>query len=275
MKFDMSRAWNDAVAMIGRNREVLMIVAGLFFFVPTVLTTFVTPEMAQPPADADPERVFEAMMQQISTLYADYWWLFLLGAIIQGIGTLALLALLSDSTRPTLGEAIKTGAMGFLPYILASLLLGLLVIAVGAALVGLPAMVHPALGAIGGIAALVAIIYMIVKFSLLAPAIGVERIFNPIAALHRSWRLTKGNSLRLFLFYILLLIVYLVISAILAAIIGLVVAAAGTGAVSLAVQSVLAGILGAAVTVVMVAVLAAVHRQMAGPSSASVSETFD
>ena len=35
---------------------------------------------------------------------------------------------------------------------------------------------------------------------------------NPIAALGRSWRLTKGNSLMLFLFYVLLVLAILVVS---------------------------------------------------------------
>ena len=34
MKFDMSEAWRDAVAMMTANREVLLIVAGIFFLLP-------------------------------------------------------------------------------------------------------------------------------------------------------------------------------------------------------------------------------------------------
>jgi hypothetical protein len=36
MKFDMSEAWREAMAMITANREVLLIVAGIFFLLPSV-----------------------------------------------------------------------------------------------------------------------------------------------------------------------------------------------------------------------------------------------
>lgn len=275
MKFDMSRAWNEAVAMIGGNREVLTIVAGLFFFVPAVITTMVVPEMPQPPAGADPQQVFERLGETMAATYAQYWWLFLLATIVQGIGTIALLALLRDSARPTVGEAIRTGATGFLPYILASILIGFAVVLVALVLVGLPSLVTPALGVLGALLALLVIVYMMVKFSLVGPVIAIEKIFNPAAALKRSWGLTKGNSLRLFGFYLLLFIVYMVIAAIVTAVLGLLVAGLGMGTVSQVVQGLISGLLGAVVTVVFVSVLAAVHRQLAGPSAENLGETFD
>ena len=273
MKFDMSRAWNEAVEMMRANREVLAIVAGLFFFVPAVIAALALPEMQQPPVGSnnDPEAVVDAMM----AAYADQWWIIALTSIIQMIGTIALLALLRDAARPTVGDAIKTGAKGFLPYLLAYFLLGMGLALAGAVLIGGLAAVSTALAALGGLIFAVLLVYALVKFSLIGPVIAIDKVMNPVAVLVRSWKLTKGNSFRLFLFFLLLLLVYVVIAAILGAIFGLISAVLGTGAVSLGIQGILSGLLGAVATTVGVAVMAAVHRQLAGPSTERVSETFD
>ena len=39
MRFSMSDAWNDAMALMRRNREVLAIVAGVFFLLPGLVMT--------------------------------------------------------------------------------------------------------------------------------------------------------------------------------------------------------------------------------------------
>ena len=36
MNFSMSEAWREATAMISANREVLLIVSGIFFFIPSL-----------------------------------------------------------------------------------------------------------------------------------------------------------------------------------------------------------------------------------------------
>ena len=273
MKFDMSRAWNEAVEMMRANREVLAIVAGLFFFVPAVIAALALPEVQQPPVGSsdDPEAVMDAML----AAYTDRWWVIALTSIIQMIGTIALLALLRDASRPTVGEAMKTGAVGFLPYLLAYLLLALGLGLAGAVLIGGLAAVSTALAALGGLIFAVMAVYAMVKFSLVEPVVAIDKVMNPFAVLKRSWAFTKGSSVKLFFFYLLLIVVYVVIAAILGAIFGLVSAALGTGAVSLGIQAILSGLLGAVAATVRVAVLAAVHRQLAGPSAERVSETFD
>ena len=39
MKLEMNRAWNDAVRLVRRSREVVLIVAGVFFFLPYLAFT--------------------------------------------------------------------------------------------------------------------------------------------------------------------------------------------------------------------------------------------
>jgi len=270
MKFDMSAAWRDATAMMSGNREVLLIVAGLFFLLPSVALSLSIGGM-QEAMLADPENM-EAMLFEI---YTGWWWLLILVILAQFVGYLSLLALLRDSGRPTVGEALKTGVTALLPaigaYILTVLGLGLTVgVLIGIAVASDSA----ALGFIAGLLAFVAAVYIGVKLSLTGPVIAIDKVFNPVTALTRSWGLTKGNSVRLFLFYLLLAIVYLVISTIVGAIIGALTFALGTSA-ALTVSGVVSGILSAIVTVVFIAVIAAVHRQLSGPSAEAVSATFE
>ena len=112
MKFDMSAAWRDATAMIGANREVLLVVAGIFFFVPSLILAFTVGDM-QELAVASPDDLQAAML----ALYSEWGWLFALVSLATMIGYLALLALLRDHNRPTVAEAIKIGVVGLLPAI--------------------------------------------------------------------------------------------------------------------------------------------------------------
>jgi hypothetical protein len=90
----------------------------------------------------------------------------------------------------------------------------------------------------------------------------------------RSWRLTKGNSGRLFAFYLLLFIVYIVVSAVLGIVVAALTLAIGESGASM-VEAIVTGLVGAAFSMVFVAVLAASHRQLSGPSPTAVSATFE
>ena len=120
----------------------------------------------------------------------------------------------------------------------------------------------------------VALIYIAVKLSLVAPVIGIDKVYNPFTAIVRSWRLTKGNSLRLFAFFLLLVIALLVVSLVLGLIVALVFGLAGPEVAAIG-AGLFNAILNAVYVVIMLGVLAAVHRQLAGPDTEAVTETFE
>ena len=269
MKLDMNRAWTEALSLIQANIGVVATVAGVFFFLPYLAFALLMPEMANfavEPNSDDPTAAFD----QVMALYADIWWIMLLLIVAQTVGTLALLALLRADNRPTVGQAITVGAIGFLTIIL---YIGVGVI--GGVLMGVAiASKITALAVILGLLLFVAFIYLMVKFSLLAPVIAIDKVYNPLTALLRSWTLTKGNSIRLFFFYLLLFIAFVVVSGVIGMIVMLVfglmgdeVMLIGSGLINSAVNAV--------VIVLMLGVLAAVHRQLAGPSAESMGETFE
>lgn len=279
MRFDSNSAWREAAASVSANRDVLAAIAGVFFLLPGLasvifLSDFQAELMANLSNPASIERVMDGMTGPILAFSLTTF-------ILQTVGYLALLALLTDKSRPTVGEALKL-AMRALPTVLGAALLffagymaAVLVLAVAGA--GLAKI--SGVGAIAGpvvIALIVGVVYAMVKFSLVLPVVVIEQTFNPIAAMRRSWRLTKGNSLRLFAFYMLLLVVYFVIIMVVTMItMALAIAILGQGKLAMLFGGAVSGIVGAAASVLLTAVLAAIHRQLAGPSAEVLGSTFD
>lgn len=280
MRFDMSRAWRDATAMIAANREVMLIVAGVFFFLPNVATSLlmpqVEPSVTQPAPTEDIGQILAQLESQLQAALPPGAMLALfLSGLAQAIGLIALLALLRDDTKPTVGEALKVGIAGLLPYIGAQLLAGLGLGLAIVVLIGIPA--AAGLGAIAAIFMLAAIplfAYVMIKISLVSPVIAIEKLMNPVAILKRSWSLTKGNSFRLLGYYVLLLIALLVISMVIGIVFGLFSALLGTGTAFQLINAVFSGLLSGAATMVLAGVMAAIHRQLAGPSTGSLENTF-
>jgi hypothetical protein len=274
MKFDMSAAWNEATRLLSANRQVLLVVAGVFFFLPSVVYTLVfNSQMAGFEAAQSGDPDFGAMFQAMLGLFREYWWVMLLTTLVQWLGALSLIALLADRGRPTVGEAIRTGGKLLLPYIGTQLLF--------ACLTGLLILLPVAIGSRGsvvagtlvGLLAAVVWLYLFVKFMLVAPVVAVERQTNPVAALGRSWRLTKGNSLRLFAFVFLLAVAFIVVASVAGIASGLLLALAGSE-VALVGDAIVSGAVEAGFSVLFLAALVAIHRQLAGNGLESPAETF-
>ena len=278
-KLDMGAAWVQATGLIGSNRDTIGAIAGLFFFLPSLASALLLPELANPPqpapADADPQAAMRAMMDQMSAAYAANW-PFLLGLVVaQFVGSMSLFALLTDRGNPTVGEALRTGLASTPSYLAAQL-----VAAFGAALaIGIPLGVISAMGgaavaALGVIVAVVLILYVMVKLSLAAPVIAIEGNRNPFTALGRSWQLTKGNSVRIALFILLLLVVIGIIAALVTGVLTLVFAAMGDTA-ALVGGGVVNALVNTLLTVVFLVVTVAIYRQLAGASPERAAELFD
>lgn len=282
MKFDSNSAWTDATTAVRANREVLLALGGVFFLLPTLLSTVFL--------DGVQTRMLEAMSankpQVLNALVADNMGLLLGfglgGTVVQMIGYLAVTALISDRGRPTVGESISRGLRA-VPTLLAVAIIVLLaltmgILALSLVVVGLFSLVGAA--SAGGVLAVVLVMcagtYASVKFSLVVPVIVNEGVANPIAAMARSWKLTRRNSLRLFGFYTLLTLAYFAIALVATFIlVGPAMLVLGKGQAAVLVMGVVTGAIGAVASVVLAAVLSQTHRQLAGPSSAAMADLFE
>lgn len=243
--------------MLRANRAILPVLAGLFFLVPQVLTSALMPDM---PAGVEGEAASKAAL----AIFADWWPLMLVALLVQALGLLAIMAVLADRDRPTVGDALRM-ALRHLPVYVAATLVIAAGIGILALLVMLPLTIAAGQG--GAAVALVALmpvaLWINVRTLPLAPIIAAGRERNPFEAIKRSWAITAGQTGRLLFFALAFFVAAMVVSIVLTAIPGaLLIALLGqeTGA---AVAAVIEGFVTAAVMLVWSTIIVAIYRQLA------------
>ena len=269
-KFDSSRAWREASAAVTANREVLLALAGVFFMLPWLAFLLLMPEPALRDGMAAAEML--ASLREWMTKAGPY----LLGlTLIQACGSLGVLTLCSDRSRPTVGEAIRRAALGVLPYV-GAMVLFMAGFSLAAALLGTVS----GMGAgKGGTALMVVLLYLVliyatVRLVMVAPVIAIERVYQPVRVLIRSWRLTRGNFWRIALFLLLLVIAGQVVMGVIGMLVGslgALVAGPAAGRIAESVAS--AGLMGVFL-VYFASVLAAMHDQLAGFGPGAAGDIF-
>lgn len=196
-KFNAEAAWNDALVLLRANREVSGAIAGIFLFLPTLSFGLLGTPMDMA-ALADPARRLAAVS---AFLQANWAWL-LAVSLTSWIGALAIFVHVTDTARPTVGDALTT-ALRLLPfYFLAQLLSGIAIFA------GVNLLILPGL-------------YLMIRWAPLATVVGAERIASPVDSLRRSWRLTKGHSLRFGIFIFFVFVMTYLLQAIFGILLGL------------------------------------------------------
>lgn len=269
--FDSNRAWSDAANMVSANRDLLLALAGVFLVVPAFAVG-----MLLPPPEPQDGAELQAILANMGEYYQSNAMVLVAMALFQMIGTLTILALFTDSHRPTVGEAIRLGFRYTPTAIAAQLILGL---AIGA-MVLLPitlggATKSPGFTALGLLAAIGLGIWAMVRLSLVAPAVMVDRLINPLRALERSWRLTEGNVLRLLAFYALVLIGFVVIMLVAEGVTRLLLIMVASAKTTDIVATLAGTLMQAAMSIYFVAISAASHRQLSGPSVQSTVDKFE
>ena len=289
-KFDGNQAWNEAMRLVSANREVLLVMAGVFIFLPAVAAQFFMGDsqaqmMALLPKMQNTKDPMAAM-QPLMALYAKVLPYVLVMMVAQTIGKLAMMALLTDYRRPTVGEALAIGLKSLPTLIVVGLLLMLgyavvafalaLVIGVLVAVLGMISPVLSGLMAVVAVAAFIgALLVVFTRLSLVTPVVIIERISSPVQAIKLSWNMVKGNTRRLLLFFMLLGVAYMVIALIAGGVLGVVVGLiVGKGSAMALGTGIVGGLIGMAASVVFTALLVAIHRQLAGESAQSLAETF-
>jgi len=270
MKFDSSRAWSQASQAVSANREVVIALAGVFFLLPQLVFS-----IFMPPPETGAGMSEAQMMAAVKTYYMSIVPFIVPMALFQALGTLSLLCLLDSDRRPTVGEAIRAGLKGVVPYLVVQILTGMVLALIAMVLVGVLGAVGGTIGIVIGFAlVLLAAIVIAVRLSIAAPVIAVESTFNPIAAMVRSWKLTKGSTARLLGFYVLLLVAMLVLmifANVLTMPIALLAPAEVARFAAAAIEALMASIMG----LYFVAVVAQVHNQLAEAEPEAQANLFE
>jgi hypothetical protein len=169
----------DAWAMFRRDADLLLRVAGLFFFVPTyALLLLVGPLPMPDQAIDDTTARAQAWMTQLDAWVGDYG----LGSVgayaITYFGLAVLFCLFLEPARPTVGEAVRRAAILFPRFMLAMVVVSL---PAGA---GMYILLLPGL-------------WLMSRFMLAGPILFAEAPTGAIAAVGRSWRMTRRAQLPL------------------------------------------------------------------------------
>jgi hypothetical protein len=180
---DFNDAWNDAISLLRIHKEAAIAIAGVFIFLPTLIYgyMFPPPDFVSPPGS-------DAYTNEVLTYFSGIAPWLLPISILAMIGTLAINCVVLNNAKPTTGQSIGISMKKFFTLFVASIVSGFVVM-------------------FGFIFLFVPGIYLMVKFSQVANVIAAEDESNPITALTRSWAVTKGNSLRIFAFLLIIGIV--------------------------------------------------------------------
>lgn len=277
MKFDMTKAFDDAMAILQANLALLVALAGVFVFLPTLLLNVIAdPASFEAAMQSAPQDDPEAVLKIMGGYFREAAPWFAISIVASAIGTLAMLALAGDRNRLTVGEAITVGLKGFLPLLLASILLGLAISAV-IMLLTLPAALlqTPALLILLIPIMLAVIVFLYMRFIMVSPVMALERQFNPLTALTRSWELVRGNTRWLFLFMLLVWVAIMVVY-IPVILLGQLIGVLSASATMVAwVNGLISALASTAIAVFSVAITLAIYRQLAGPHTGDVTETFE
>ncbi len=130
----------------------------------------------------------------------------------------AMVTIASPLEDPSFGNAMARGFKSALPFFVISVILGIGYVALGAVLFALVGVAGFGGGLTGGIIGIVLLllfmpvmVYLGCRFVVLVPVVAVDQVFNPIAAIRRSWAVTRGRVLGIFLANLVLAVLTLAV----------------------------------------------------------------
>lgn len=243
-RFSPSAGWDEVRQLLGREMQLLIAIAGVFFLLPGLALSFMLP----PIEDLSSLNAIVAVLQP-------YLSLIVVVSLVQMVGQLAIWALVMASDRLTVGEAIKAGIF-FLPFYFLINLSSNVIVGLGLMLFIVPG------------------IYLATRLAPIGVIAISENIRNPLVAIQRSFAVTKGNALPIFAFILIIGIVFFLISFACSMVFGTVLALLGLdmgpGGTGAALLTVIAGLVSAAGSTVFTLMAVAIYKQLSGPDTQQV-----
>lgn len=185
MKLSFAAIFADARAAWQRDGAVLLPLVGLGLFLPQYAVQLLLPGLPAAPEGRD-EAAMRGWMEAVQGWAGSYGGWYLLAPLIALFASLTIFALYLRRDRPTLGGALRR-ALGLFPrYLLASILVSLPMGALLSMTLAVPMLL---------IVAAAPIFYIYGRTMLMGPVIVAEAPVGAVAAIARSWALTKGNGM--------------------------------------------------------------------------------
>lgn len=243
-KLSYDATWTDLVAMTRANASVLAILAGAFLFLPNFAQLLLAPMPEPKTFDWNAIKAFNEYFRENMVVL-------LLCKLPVWFGTAGLFALLLDPRRPTVGEALHSALLLLLSAIVLDWLTQL------ATFGGFLLLIIPG-------------VYLVGRFALAAPAQMAERLRNPLAAIRRSFILSRGNGWRIVGLLLLMAVVTIIAGKAITSVIGIVLALTLPKSMDIVMQNLLQAGVAAATALVVILFCAAIYRQLA-PTVAPVA----
>lgn len=203
MKFSYNAVWDLTVSLLRAHFAFAGAIAGVFIFLPTVLLGHLMP--VPQGGGTDPQADADLMIGYLSSTW--HWQI--IAAVVTFVGILAILVLVLDRGRPTVGTALGN-AIRVLPfYLLGTLIIGVALIVALVVCITVVTLVaaagSPSLMFVGVFAASVIMAYFTGRFAVFAPVASVEHR-TPIGSVRRALELTKGHGWAIFGFLFLIVL---------------------------------------------------------------------
>lgn len=261
-RFDSNRAWLEASGAVNANRDALIALAGVFIALPAFALTVLLPQPEpQPGADMD------AAMELAAVYFRENWLALVALGLLSTLGTMAMLTLFGHASRPTVGEAIRKGLAATPIAILAQMIVGFVMTGLVLAPLALFSLAgSKALAMLGLTAGLVIAAWFWTRTSLTTPIIAAETRRNPLAAVQRSFALTRGNAGRLVLFLFLLVLAFVIAGQVLQWSVTLLVQLVAGPDAGTITGALIASMVQAAMAVYLAAAMTSSYRQLDGAS---------
>jgi hypothetical protein len=257
MKFDSNLAWSQATAAMAAHRELLLALAGVFFFLPSFALIMLA-KQPHVPANAKPEQVM-AVLEPFAASVAPW---IVVGSIVQWLGQLTLVELFGGRGRSTVAQALRNSVSVMATYIVVQLVTSLVMGLLFLLALALGSLIHQLVG-------LVVAVYVVCQayayFVTAGAVIVLEDKLNPITVLTRAIAVARGSGFRIGNFLFLLVIAALFLLAVLSIILGIFASLVlGEGRGAEIVTGFASSAASAFVLTYFVAIIVAIYRQLAG-----------
>lgn len=167
-KLDYRTVWSDARNMFAADKDAIVAIAGFFIFLTAWISGFLVP-----PLMIDTLENADTAVATLSSYFEVNWPILLPSMMVTMYGSLSLYVLLSGRTLAKVGDALGVAAALFVPYLVASLMVG------WATLAGFFLLVIPGL-------------YLSGRFALLPAVIAGDSRRGMHASVLRTWNVTHN-----------------------------------------------------------------------------------
>jgi hypothetical protein len=237
-KLDYSAAWADAIGLLGAHREAVIAIAGFFLFAVSWAFAFLVPG-----PDTAGLQTFPEILAVIQAHFVANWMSIVPVTLIGSYGGFVLYVLLSGQKMSRVGDALTIALSRFLPYFVASLILG------GVTIMGFAALIVPGL-------------YLVARFVALPAAMAADTPLGIVGGIKESWTVTQGVGWKTFFLLFVVALVTWLIALVVNMVVGLAcVLLAGPDGVPL-VQSGVKALLSTVQGVILIALVTAIYRQL-------------